>query len=146
MKNKAVWTGGIVGAILAIPFLFGLFFLEEGIYTNNDGICPYHKVESQMSLPPTPGDEDREAKTICENRIKRGIPEGEIRGGGFTCIDGIYYQTNYHCITKTIGFIESEAGGIIIVWIFLAEFYGIIFGGLIGSLIGFTIKKFGRKK
>lgn len=129
--NNYVKRGMIVGAVLAIPFFSGLVILELGVYTNHDGICPYQEVEDQMAGG---------SKTICENILERGIPEGEIITGR-TCVDGIYYDTNYRCITKTLGFFESE-GAMIIVWIFLAEFYSI----LLGAFMGWSVKKIKRKE
>lgn len=121
----------MIGAILAIPFFIIMITLEEGIYTGDNGICPYHKYKEQMTVDPL--------KTICENVRERGIPDGKITGGGFTCVNGVYYQTNYHCITNKIGlFTEQEGEGnpsILFWWIFLMEFYGILFGGIIGFII-----------
>lgn len=124
--DKVVKTWMIIGAIFAIPLLFAIMILETASYSNDDGICPYHKLGNQMQIG---GD-----KTICDGRLERGIPDGEIRGG-VTCIDGVYYQTNYRCITGTLGFFESEGSPIIFLWLFLlAEFYGIIFGSLMGFI------------
>ena len=131
MKNKDLKIGVAIGAILAIPlFIFLLPILEMGVLTNGKGICPYHKVQNQLTIG--------SSKTICENMMERGIPEGGIKVGHI-CKDGIYYQTDYRCITKSMGFVESEAS--MIIWILLAEFYGILFGGIIGLLI----KKFRKK-
>lgn len=127
--NKSTKIGMMIGVILALPFFISLFILELGVFTNGDGICPYNEHETQTTPHGTP----------CERRADRGIPEGEITTGT-TCVNGIYYQTDSRCITETLGFIESE-GAIIFVWIFLAEFYGMVLGGIVGGLVGFSIKR-----
>ena len=92
MKNKFIKMGMAIGAILIIPLFVFIFILEYGSLTGDDGICPYHKYKKQTTLD--------SSKTICDIVREEGYADGEISLGGFTCIDGIYYQTNYHCITS----------------------------------------------
>jgi len=142
MINKGIWIGIIIGLIFAIPFFVILLTLEEGVYTGDDGICPHHRHENQMAVGVPP--------RICDNVKARGIVDGEIQGGGFTCIDGVYYKTNYHCITKNLGlFIESEGEGnplILIWWVILMEFYGILVGGSMGFVVSKITKRDGERK
>ena len=123
MVNKFVRGGVIGGLVLGIPFFFLIAILETGVLMGDNGICPYHKYEIQNTLG------DSEGQLICNSERSEKIPDGQIIAGT-VCIEGVYYETNYRCITKTMGFKESE--GDFFTPIILAEFYGALLGGLIG--------------
>src|SRR3989344_7032906 len=137
-KNKNIKLGIKIGAILAIPFFILLVFLEIGTYNNERGMCSPHPKDEQLRL----GDR----KPICDRFYEAGLKDGEEwNSPGITCVNGVYSNTNYRCITYNLGFRESEAAIVLFWWIILAEFYGILGGILIGwavsKLKGNSVKK-----
>lgn len=126
-NNKIIKMAIWIGAIVAIPLFWSIYHLELGLNNNERGICPPHPKDNQLRV------DDRQP--ICDRFYEAGLKDGDEWTKGLTCVNGVYSDTNYRCITYPLGFRESEAGFIIFWWVILAEFYGILAGIIIGGIV-----------